>query len=195
MRYLAPVVFVSVVSAHVDADDKISYTRSDTLLIATGALGAVHIVDHFLRKDSSGWPVEGGFRPIDGVAIALPLYIGAGETLDGGPLYWIAGDSVLLVLVGFEHSTRENPFHVHDTWTHPDENVPGVNSPTLGVVSNVAVGLLLASMAAHIASNVKDGIDEGFTWKRRHHKKPERSAIIDIFPTPDGASAGVAGTF
>jgi hypothetical protein len=196
VRSLSFFTVLALTCATARADDEISYSRSDTLLVSTAALGVLHVADHFMRKDSSGWPVEGGFSPIDGVAIGLPLYIGAGYKLDAGPLYWIAGDSALLLLVGLEHATRENPFHVHDTWTHPDENVPGINSPGLGVTSNVVVGLLLTSMAAHIASNVKDGIDHGFTWKRRRHRDSGLNAThFDVLPTRGGASVGLGFAF
>jgi hypothetical protein len=159
-------------SAVADTPDP-DYRRSDALKWTAAALGGVHLADHVLRNNHNGWPFSSHVTPATAAYLAVPSIFGAGIYFDG-PRYWVIADSVLLVSVALTHSLLETPSHVYRPWTNGSNLLEAESKPT-GVVAVAVVGVLTATLGAHLVSTIADGRRHGWTWRRGDRGSHERS--------------------
>ena len=135
--------------------------RSKVLLEITLILGAIHLIDHVLRADHSGWPFLDEVTPFTFFAVAvLPVILFA--HFDRSRPWLRFGLVVfLLVAVLFAHFFLETPGDQYGVWatnasTEPyavgRPNLLDVESPALGVLATVEAALLNISLLASSVS-------------------------------------------
>jgi hypothetical protein len=167
-------------------DDR--FRRSDTIMWALSGVVILHLADHVIRDNHSGWPCQKQVTPLTPALTIPPLYIG-GYLLDMGPAYFTTLSAVGSALVLFTHwipgVAAEPPSDIHDPWVD-GSNLLGVESPGMGRTAQAVSVLLTVGAFAHLGSSILDGINHGFTWRRR---KPSRGLGLTLMPTPDGAAA------
>jgi hypothetical protein len=130
--------------------------RADLALLAVAALTLVHLVDHVLRADASGWPFTRDLTWFTASLLVYPALL-AGLLLDRSrPWVRVALAALLLGAVQLPHMFWETPADQYGTWAHgvswmpatPGRpNLPGISSPALGAVS-VAVAVALSVAVA-----------------------------------------------
>lgn len=142
-----------------------AYQRSEAIMWTTLGLGAAHHIDHVLRANHSGFPFTSRVTTFTGTLAIYPLVAG-GYALDAGPNYWILFDSLAFAGLGIAHTLIEPPADQYTPWVN-GTNLLGTRSPALGRAAQaVSVSLQLA-LSAHLISNIIDGVQHGFTWRRR----------------------------
>jgi hypothetical protein len=126
------------------------------LLIGIAVFGLLHHADHVLRADHSGWPFQAEVTPFTFSLLIYPMLL-ADYVVRRKP--WIrvgllsAGLSFLLLV----HTTVETPADLYYTWssgastTEANPGIPNlleVASPTIGLLSNVVLLSLCATLIA-----------------------------------------------
>ncbi len=167
------------------------YRRSEILMWTAMGLGVTHHVDHVLRDNHSGFP----FRPeVNEFTYSLGIYplLLTGYFLDAGPNYWILTESLAFVGLGLAHTLIEPPSHQHDPWAH-GTNRAGVESHATGRGAQTISVLLSVGVGAHLVSSIVDGVQCGFTWKKRGDcGASNRQARFVVSPTSSGMKANVS---
>jgi hypothetical protein len=154
-----------------------TYHRSDALFWAVLALGVTHHVDHVLRDNHSGLPFTSQLTPFTPSLVVYPFYLG-GYFLDAGPAYWVIVDSLTLTGVAVVHLTLEPVHDVYEPWVD-GSNLTGVRSPAAGRIAQGVLVALMTAEVAHLASSVVDGVEYGFTWKKR---ETTRAGVVSPVP-------------
>ncbi len=138
---------------------------SKVLLEITFVLGVLHLVDHVLRADHSGWPFIDEFTPFTFFAVVFPpiaLFAHFDRTRP-----WLRFGLVAFLLVGvlFSHAFLETPGDQYGVWaanasTEPyalgRPNLLNAESPVLGVLATVEAALLDLSVLAAVVSLFAD---------------------------------------
>ena len=139
--------------------------RSKVLLEITFVLGVLHLVDHVLRADHSGWPFINEFTPFTFFAVVFPPIALFAHFDRSRP--WLRFGLVAFLLVGvlFSHTFLETPVDQYGMWaanasTEPHAlgrpNLLNVESPVLGVLAAVWAALLNLSLLATVVSLFAD---------------------------------------
>lgn len=138
---------------------------SKVLLEITFVLGVLHLVDHVLRADHSGWPFIDEFTPFTFFAVVFPPIALFAHFDRSRP--WLRFGLVAFLLVGvlFSHAFLETPGDQYGVWaanasTEPHAlgrpNLLNVESPVLGVLAAVWAALLNLSLLATVVSLFAD---------------------------------------
>jgi beta-lactamase family protein len=130
------------------------------------ALTLVHLVDHVLRADASGWPFTRDLTWFTASLLVYPALLAGLLLYRSRPWVRVALALVLLGAVQLPHMFWETPADQYGTWAHgvswtpatPGRpNLPGISSPALGAVSvavavalSVAVALALVLLAGDL---------------------------------------------
>ena len=131
--------------------------RSKVLLLVTAVLGVLHLVDHVLRADHSGWPFLDEVTPFTFFAVAVLPVILFAHFDHSRPWLRFGLVAFLLVAVLFAHVFLETPGDQYGVWamnasTEPyavgRPNLLNVESPVLGVLAAVEAALLDISLLA-----------------------------------------------
>lgn len=144
--------------------------RSRVLLEITFVLGVLHLVDHVLRVDHSGWPFVGEVTPFTFFAVVSPP-IALFAHFDRSRL-WLRVGLLAFLLVGllFAHAFLETPGNQSAVWatnasTEPyalgQPNLLDVESSVLGILAVGEAMLLNLFLLAAVVSLVAD------TWRAR----------------------------
>lgn len=172
----------------VTQDSPDPYRRSDIIMWTAIGFGLGHQLDHALRDEPLEPPFWGSFA-------AYPVYL-TGYFFDLGPNYFLIADVVGLTFITFgsldewNHGLHEPISHSYDPWAD-GSNKLDIESRALGVVSvGVSLGLQLA-VASHLVSTIADGINHGFTWKRRRGRTGS-GVQLGIVPHGDGSPMAMA---
>lgn len=139
--------------------------RSTVLLLAASILGVLHLLDHVLRADHSGWPFIAEPTPFTFFAVAfLPVVLFA--HLDRSHPRLRAGVvGFLLAGLVFAHVFLETPGDQYGVWAHNasteshslgQPNLLGIESPMLGVLAAGGAMLLNLVLLAAVVSLVVD---------------------------------------
>lgn len=139
--------------------------RSKVLLEITFVLGVLHLVDHVLRADHSGWPFIDEFTPFTFFAVVFPPIALFAHFDRSRP--WLRFGLVAFLLVGllFAHAFLETPGDQYGVWatnasTEPHalgrSNLLNVESPLLGVLAVVEANVLNLSLLAAVVSLFAD---------------------------------------
>ena len=139
--------------------------RSRVLLEITFVLGVLHLVDHVLRADHSGWPFIDEFTPFTFFAVVFPPIALFAHFDHSRP--WLRFGLVAFLLVGvlFSHAFLETPGDQYGMWaanasTEPyalgQPNLLNFESPMLGVLAAVEAALLNLSLLAAVVSLFAD---------------------------------------
>ena len=139
--------------------------RSRVLLEITFVLGVLHLVDHVLRADHSGWPFIDEFTPFTFFAVVFPPIALFAHFDHSRP--WLRFGLVAFLLVGvmFAHAFLETPGDQYGVWaanasTEPyalgQPNFLNVESPVLGVLAAVEAALLNLFLLAAVVSLFAD---------------------------------------
>jgi hypothetical protein len=135
--------------------------RSKVLLLAAVGLGVIHLVDHVLRADHSGWPFLDEVTPFTFFAVAVLPVILFAHFDRSRPWLRFGLIAFLLVAVLFAHVFLETPGDQYSVWatnasTEPyalgRPNLLNVESPILGVLAAVEAALLDLSLLAAAVS-------------------------------------------
>lgn len=135
--------------------------RSKVLLLAAAGLGVIHLVDHVLRADHSGWPFLDEVTPFTFFAVAVLPVILFAHFDRSRPWLRFGLIAFLLVAVLFAHVFLETPGDQYGVWamnasTEPyalgQPNLLNVESPVLGVLAAVEAALLDLSLLAAAVS-------------------------------------------
>ena len=138
---------------------------SRVLLKVTFILGVLHLVDHVLRADHSGWPFTDEVTPFTFFAVVFPPIALFAHFDRSRP--WLRFGLVAFLLVGvlFSHTLLESPGDQYGVWatnasTEPfapgQPNLLNVESPLLGVLAAVEAALLDLSLLATVVSLFAD---------------------------------------
>lgn len=139
--------------------------RSKVLLLAAVGLGVIHLVDHVLRADHSGWPFLYEVTPFTFFAVAVLPVILVAHFDRSRPWLRFGLVAILLVAVLFAHVFLETPGDQYGVWatnvsTEPyalgRPNLLNVESPVLGVLAAVEATLLNLSLLAAAVSLLVD---------------------------------------
>jgi hypothetical protein len=134
---------------------------SKVLLLVAAGLGVLHLVDHVLRADHSGWPFLGEVTPFTFFAVVVLPVILFAHFDRSRPWLRFGLIAFLLVAVLFAHVFLETPGDQYGVWatnasTEPyavgRPNLLGVESPVLGILAVVEAALLDISLLAAAAS-------------------------------------------
>jgi hypothetical protein len=129
--------------------------RSQILLLATAVLGVLHLVDHVLPADHSGWPFLNEVTPFTFFAVAvLPVIL---FTNFDRSRPWLRFGLIMFLLVAvlFAHVSLETPGDQYGVWatnasteSYPvgQPNRLDVESSVLGVLAAVEAALLNISL-------------------------------------------------
>jgi hypothetical protein len=129
--------------------------RSKILLLATAVLGVLHLVDHVLRADHSGWPFLDEVTPFTFFAVAvLPVILFA---IFDRSCPWLRFGLIMFLLVAvlFAHVSLETPGDQYGVWATNastesyavgQPNLLDVESPVLEVLAAVEAALLNISL-------------------------------------------------
>lgn len=139
--------------------------RSKVLLEITFVLGVMHLVDHVLRVDHSGWPFVEGVTPFTFFAVVFPPIALFAHFDRSRP--WLRVGLLAFLLVGllFAHSFLETPGDQYGVWatnasTEPYAlgwpNLLNIESPVLGVLAVIEAMLLNLFLLAAVVSLVAD---------------------------------------
>ena len=139
--------------------------RSKVLLEITFVLGVLHLVDHVLRADHSGWPFIDEFTPFTFFAVVFPPIALFAHFDRSRP--WLRFGLVAFLLVGvlLSHASLETPGDQYGVWaanasTEPyalgRPNLLNVESPVLGVLAAAGAALLNLSLLATVVSLFAD---------------------------------------
>jgi hypothetical protein len=135
--------------------------RSKVLLLAAAGLGVLHLVDHVLRADHSGWPFLDEVTPFTFFAVAVLPVILFAHFDRSRPWLRFGLVAILLVAVLFAHVFLETPGDQYGVWatnvsTEPyalgRPNLLNVELPVLGVLTAVEATLLNLSLLAAVVS-------------------------------------------
>lgn len=143
---------------------------SKVLLEITFVLGVLHLVDHVLRADHSGWPFVEEVTPFTFFAVAFPPIALFAHFDRSRP--WLRVGLLAFLLVGllFAHSSLETPGDQYGVWatnasTEPHAlgwpNLLNIESPVLGVLAVIEAMLLNLFLLAAVVSLVADA------WRAR----------------------------
>lgn len=141
-----------------------SYLGSDILFWATVSFAGVHIADHVVRNNHSGFPYTDEVTPGSIALNTIPFIYAAGLYFDG-PLSLIIADSVLLAVIVPVHIFIEPPTHLLVPWQN-GSNLLEVESTAAGGAALLVLGGLLVVQTAHLGTSIYDGLEHGFTWRR-----------------------------
>jgi hypothetical protein len=131
--------------------------RSKILLLVTAVLGVLHLVDHVLRADHSGWPFLDEVTPFTFFAVAVLPVILFAHFDRSRPWLRFGLITFLLVAVLFAHISLETPGDQYGVWATNAStesyavgrpNLLDVESPVLGVLAAVEAALLDISLLA-----------------------------------------------
>jgi hypothetical protein len=139
--------------------------RSKVFLEITLVLGVLHLVDHVLRVDHSGWPFVEEVTPFTFFAVVFPLIALFVHFDRSRP--WLRVGLLAFLLVGllFAHSFLETSGDQYGVWatnasTEPYAlgwpNLLNIESPVLGVLAVIEAMLLNLFMLAAVMSPVVD---------------------------------------
>jgi hypothetical protein len=139
--------------------------RSKVLLEITFVLGVLHLIDHVLRVDHSGWPFVEGVTPFTFFAVVFPPIALFAHFDRSRP--WLRVGLLAFLLVGllFAHSFLETPGDQYGVWatnasTEPYAlgwpNLLNIESPVLGVLAVIEAMLLNLFLLAAVVSLVAD---------------------------------------
>lgn len=143
---------------------------SKVLLLAAAVLGVLHLVDHVLRADHSGWPFLDEVTTFTFFAVAVLPVILIAHFDRSRPWLRFGLVAFLLVAVLFAHFFLETPGDQYGVWatnasTEPyavgRPNLLNVESPVLGVLATVEAALLNISLLAASVSLFVDA------WRTR----------------------------
>ncbi|MBC7892599.1 MAG: hypothetical protein H7Y12_10325 [Sphingobacteriaceae bacterium] len=123
---------------------------SEKLLLLAVILSVIHHLDHVLRVDHSGWPFLPRVTPFTFSLMAYPIFISL-FLAHSKPWFRVMGTALLFLFATLAHVFFEpfrDKFH---TWTYGsnlpghigEQNLLGIQSPILGVVS-IGLALLLS---------------------------------------------------
>lgn len=141
-----------------------SYLGSDILFWTTVSFAAVHIADHVVRNNHSGFPYTDEVTPATIPLNIIPFIYAAGLYFDG-PLSMIIADSLLLAAIIPVHIFIEPPTHLLVPWEN-GSNLLEVESAAAGGAALAVLGGLLVLQTAHLGTSIYDGLEYGFTWRR-----------------------------
>lgn len=121
------------------------------LLGAAFVLTILHISDHVLRVDHSGWPFRPQVTPFTLSLLAFPMLLFA--LFGSRRLYWWRCAFLLIGTVAtlYAHIAIETPHMQFAMWAynrsadprlHGFRNLPNIASPTLGILSVTAAMML-----------------------------------------------------
>jgi hypothetical protein len=178
----------------------------DGFLWASVAAVGLHTVDHGLSGD--WWCSPGALRALPNCTPAqglISLEVGSLYvfTLLSARYWWHAGpllniliDSVLLLAFEFPHEviSFENAATVYERWTTLRANAFEADWPVMGALGEAWVIATDVALSGHLALNIADGVQHGFTWLRAPRKEPSRMAL-SIQPVRGGAMAVVGQRF
>jgi hypothetical protein len=168
-------------SAEEPPPSEVGYLRSDVLKWTAVSIAAVHLADHVVRNNHSGWPFTNKVTPATAAYLGIPAIVGAGIYFDG-PLYWVFADSLLLAAALATHTLVEPPHDVHEPWSN-GSNLLSHDSGATGTLAVAVTGALVVSTGAHLISNIMDGRKHGFTMRRT---KRERRSPVVVAPVQGG---------
>jgi CubicO group peptidase (beta-lactamase class C family) len=126
--------------------------RADLAPLTVAALTLVHLVDHVLRADASGWPFTRDLTWFTASLLVYPALLAGLLLYRSRPWVRVAMAALLLGAVQLPHMFWETPADQYGTWAHgvswmpatPGRpNLPGISAPALGAVS-VAVAVALS---------------------------------------------------
>ena len=131
----------------------------------TFVLGVLHLVDHVLRVDHSGWPFVDEVTPFTFFAVVFPPVALFAHFDRSSP--WLRFGLVAFLLVGllFAHAFLETPGDQYGVWAMNastesyalgQPNLLNVESPVLGVLAAVEANLLNLSLLAAVVSLFAD---------------------------------------
>jgi hypothetical protein len=115
--------------------------RSEAALLVVAVLVLVHLLDHVLRADVSGWPFTPDPTWFTVSLLLCPTLLAGLLLLRGRPWVRVALAVLLLVAVQVPHVLWEAPADQYGTWAHGmswmpaslwQPNLLGVSSPALG---------------------------------------------------------------
>ena len=114
-------------------------------------ISVIHHIDHILRIDHSGWPFIVAWSPFTYSLLVYPVF--ASIYLIRNNLYRIIATSVLLLTATVAHIFFEPLRDKFHTWAYKsdlpghvnEDNLLGINSPVLGVIS-IAIAVVLSLM-------------------------------------------------
>lgn len=112
-------------------------------------LAVIHSIDHILRIDHSGWPFIKPTSPFTFSLLVFPVF--ALIFLVSKPWFRIVGTGCLFLAATLAHIFFEPLRDKFHTWTYKsdlpghvnEENLLGINSPILGIIS-IAIAVLLS---------------------------------------------------
>ena len=144
--------------------------RSKILLEITFVLGVLHLVDHVLRADHSGWPFVEEVTPFTFFAVVFPPIALFAHFDRSRP--WLRVGLLAFLLVGllFAHSFLETPGDQYGVWAtnasaEPHAlgwpNLLKIESLVLGVLAVIEAMLLNLSVVGAVVSLVADA------WRAR----------------------------
>ena len=165
---------------------------------------ALHTVDHGLGGD--WWCSPGALRAIPSCTPAqglISLEVGSFYlfTLLSARYWWHAGpllniliDSVLLLAFEFPHEviSFENAATAYARWTDPlRANAFEASWPVMGALAEAWIIATDIALSGHIALNIADGVQNGFTWFRTPGQRAKPSASITVQPVRGGGAVAV----
>ena len=130
--------------------------RVRPLLIGIAVFGLLHHADHVLRADHSGWPFQAEVTPFTFSLLIYPMLL-ADYVVRRKPWIRVGLLSAGLTFLLLVHATVETPADLYYTWSsgastteaHPGiPNLLEVASPTIGLLSNVVLLSLCATLIA-----------------------------------------------
>lgn len=139
--------------------------RSRVLLQITFVLGVLHLVDHVLRADHSGWPFIDEFTPFTFFAVVFPPIALFAHFDRSHP--WLRFGLVAFLVVGvlLSHAFLETSGDQYGVWATNASteshalgrpNLLNVESPVLGVLAAAEAALLNLSLLAAVVSLFAD---------------------------------------
>lgn len=133
-------------------------SRGMRLFGLTVAVSIIHHVDHILRVDHSDWPFLPRVSPFTDSLLAHPVFLFVGLSRPNS-WYRVGGTALLFVFATGAHIFFEPMRDKFRTWTYGsnlprhvgEQNLPGINSPVLGVCSIGLAVLLSLTLLAMLA--------------------------------------------
>lgn len=139
--------------------------RSEVLLSVAAVLGVLHLLDHVLRVDHSGWPFIPELTPFTFFAVVfLPVVLFA-HFDRSHPWLRVGVVGFLLAGVLSAHLFLETPGDQYGVWAHNasaeahalgQPNLLNIESPALGVLASSGAMLLNLVVLAAVISLVVD---------------------------------------
>lgn len=116
--------------------------RSEKLSWLTFAVALLHHADHVLRVDHSGWPLLPRVSPFTYSLLVYPVFLSI-FLARSKPWYRVVATGFLFLFASVAHLSFEPLRDKYHTWTYGsdlpghvgEQNLLGVNSPVLGIVS------------------------------------------------------------